>query len=56
MVELKCSFEKCGSSIKQDNKEIAIALYQAHIATHTQLVTNKVKTKDWEDGVKMKLK
>ena len=36
--------------------EIAIALYQAHIATHTQLVANKVKTKDWEDGVKKKLK
>ena len=54
MVELKCSFEKCGSSIKQDNKEIAIALYQAHIATHTQPVVNKVKTKDGEDRVKKK--
>ena len=56
MVELKCSFEKCGSSIKQDNMEIAIALYQAHIATHTQPVANKVKTKDGEDGVKKKSK
>ena len=56
MVELKCSFEKCGSSIKQDNMEIAIALYQAHIATHTQLVANKVKTRDGEDRVKKKSK
>ena len=56
MVELKCSFEKCGLSIKQGNKEIAIALYQAHIATHTQLVANKVKTRDGEDGVKKKSK
>ena len=56
MVELKCSFEKCGASIKQDNKEIAIALYQAHIATHTQPVVNKVKTKDGEDRVKKKSK
>ena len=56
MVELKCSFEKCGSSIKQDNKEIAIALYQARIATHTQLVANKVKTRDGEDRVKKKSK
>ena len=56
MVELKCSFEKCGSSIKQDNKDIAIALYRAHIATHTEPVANKVKTKDGEDGVKKKSK
>lgn len=56
MVELKCSFEKCGSSIKQDNKNIAIALYRANIDTHTETVANMVKTKDGEDGVKKKSK
>ena len=47
MVELKCSFEKCCSSIKQDNKDIAIALYRAHIATHTEPVANKGEDQGW---------
>ena len=35
MVKLDCPFQSCNESVDNSDKEIAIALFNAHVGTHT---------------------
>ena len=35
MPELRCPFNGCGKVVVEDDKEIAIAMFNAHVCTHT---------------------
>ena len=35
MVKLDCPFPSCSNVVENDNKEIGIALFNAHVCTHT---------------------
>ena len=35
MVKLECPFPKCGGFIENDDKDIAITLFNAHVSAHS---------------------